>query len=346
MARLLILGGTLFLGRHLAEQALARGHHVTLFHRGRTRPGLFPSADRVLGDRDGGLGALDGGRWDAAIDTSGYVPRVVGDSARRLAPAVGHYTFVSSISVYAEPLTLPVTEASPLATIVDPADETIAGGRYGALKALCEAAAEAGMPDRTLVVRPGLIVGPHDSTDRFPYWPRRMARGGDVLAPGRPEQPVQLIDARDLADWMLDLAEAGVIGTFNATGPESPLTMNAALEACARAAGTPSRLVWVDEAFLLERGVRPWTELPLWVPAADLAFQQVDASRAVAAGLRFRPLVETARDTLEWDRGTPASERPVKPGVAMPGPLDADREAELLDAWRATGGTLSPGGAR
>ena len=332
--RLLVLGGTMFLGRAVAEHALAGGHAVTLFHRGHTNAGLFPAAEHRLGDRDGGLAALDGATWDAVVDTSGYVPRLVRDSARRLASRTGTYLFVSSISAYDG---LPLTGADedhPLRALDDPAVEEVRGDTYGGLKVACERAARSALGDRAGVIRPGLIVGPHDSTDRFSYWPRRMARGGEVLAPGPPDARVQLIDARDLAQWIVRLAERGVTGTFNAIGPATPLTMGGMLEACREAAGTPAAITWVDEAFLLEQNVEPWSELPLWTPGDGQGHARVSNARALAAGLTFRPLVQTARDTLAWDLATPAEGRVRRSILLGPPPLTAERERELLAQWK------------
>ena len=329
---ILILGGTLFLGRHLVEAARARGHRVTLFHRGHTNPDVFPDVEHLLGDRDGGLDALGGRRWDAAIDTSGYVPRVVQASAERLAEAADHYTFVSSMSVYAG-MKPGLDESSPVATLPDGTGEAVTGESYGALKALCERAVTAAFAGRALTVRPGLIVGPHDPTDRFTWWTRRIARGGEVLAPADPAAPVQLIDARDLAGWMIERIEKRSTGVFNATGPPAPLALGRVLETCRAVAGSDARFTWVEEELLLERGVQPWTELPLWVPRADAGFLQVDCARAWGAGLGARPLEETARDTLAWDRATPLEGRPQKPGVTFPVGLAPAREAELLREW-------------
>jgi 2'-hydroxyisoflavone reductase len=320
---ILVLGGTVFLGRHLVDAALARGHRVTLFHRGRSNPGLFPEAETILGDRTEDLGALSGRRWDAVVDTSGYLPRVVRASAEALADAVDHYTFVSSISVYVDPWRGSPDEDSPVATIEDETVEEVTGETYGPLKALSEQAVEAALPGRTLVVRPGLIVGPHDPSDRFTYWPRRVAKGGEVLSPGRPERLIQVIDARDLAGWMLDLVERSATGTFNATGPEEPVPMQRLLETCRSVAGSDARFTWVAEDFLLEQGVAPWSELPLWIPDAD---DITPIGRALAAGLRFRPLADTVRDTLAWDATRPAD-------TTYRSGLGPAREAELLRAW-------------
>jgi 2'-hydroxyisoflavone reductase len=325
--RLLVLGGTQFLGRHLVDAALEAGDAVTLFNRGRTRPDLFAGrAERIEGDRDGGLGALEGGEWDAVVDTCGYVPRVVAASATALSGRCGHYTFVSSVSVYADVSRPGIDETAPVAQLRDPATEVIDGETYGGLKALCEEAAEGAMPGRVLTVRPGLIVGPWDPTDRFTYWPRRIAAGGDVLVPGGPERPVQLVDGRDLAAWILAAVRRGLTGTFNACGPAETTGMGELFDACVAASGSDARPCWTDERALIDAGVEPWSELPLWAgegaDPADAGFMQISSSRAIAEGLAFRPVGEIARDTLEWDREHPEfrSEAPLKP----------EREAELL----------------
>jgi 2'-hydroxyisoflavone reductase len=321
--RLLVLGGTKFLGRHAVAAALAEGHDVTIFTRGRTNPELFPEANHLQGDRDGGLDALRSGEWDGVVDTSGYFPRVVAQSAELLRDRVGRYVFVSSISAYAD-FSDPVTEASPVAELEDPASESIERD-YGALKAACERVVEDVYGDRSARVRAGLIVGPYDPTDRFTYWPRRIARGGTVLAPGRPDAPVQFVDARDLGAWLARLALDGPGGTFNATGPAKPLTFAELLERARDATGSDAELVWVDDDRVLEAGVEPWTELPLWLPGTEYAgLARADISRALAAGLGFRPLEETVVDTLAWDR-TVEGDRPT---------LQPEREAEILSAAR------------
>lgn len=331
--KLLVLGGTLFLGRHVVAEALARGHAVTLFHRGRTQPDLFPAAERILGDRERDLEALDGRTWDAVVDTSGYLPSVVRASATRLAGAAGYYAFVSSISVYAALPPRGGDESAPVQAMPAGAAEQLTGDTYGALKALCEREVEAAFPGRALHVRAGLLVGPHDPTDRFTWWVRRVARGGDVLAPGDPAGPVQMVDARDLAAWIVAMTERAAGGVFNATGPRTPLTFGAMLDACREATGSDARFTWVDEAFLLERGVTPWSEMPLWLPRAHAGMVSVDARRAWASGLAFRPLVETARDTWRWDRDTPVEARPPKPGLAMAAGMSPEREAALWREW-------------
>jgi 2'-hydroxyisoflavone reductase len=326
---LLILGGTGFLGRHLVEAALGDGHRVTLFNRGLSNPDLFPEVATIKGDRAGDLSALQGRRWDAAIDTCGYVPRVVRASAGLLAGAVDHYTFVSSISVYPDDIEPGADEGASVEELDDPRVEEVTGGTYGGLKALCERAAEEEMPGRVLSVRPGLISGPHDPTDRFTYWPRRISAGGEVLAPDRPDRRVQYIDVRDLASWIVEMAADLQTGTYNATGPEYELQMGRLLEECG-ADGGGAKLVWVSEDFLEAHEVEPFTELPLWVPREYGGMLAVDCRRAIAAGLTFRPVSETIRDVLEWDR-TRANEE-------LAAGLEPERERELLSAWR--GGNL------
>ena len=318
------------------EAARARGHEVTLFHRGRTHPDLFPDLEHVRGDRDGGLAPLQGRSWDAALDTSGYVPRLVRDSCELLRDAVGHYTFVSTISVYADSTRPGITETDSLATLPEGASrEELTGESYGPLKVLCEREVESVFGGRATIVRAGLIFGPHDLTDRTAYWPLRVAEGGDVLAPGRPERPIQLIDVRDLAVWMVCLAERRIDGTFNATGPESTLTMERFLSTCREVAGSNARFIWLDEPFLLERKVTPFGEMPLWVPERFQAFQTVDGARAFAAGLTCRPLADTVRAALEWARA--GGPRPDRAGVPIPPALTREREAEVLSAWRMRG---------
>jgi 2'-hydroxyisoflavone reductase len=319
--RLLILGGTVFLGWHLAADAAARGHAVTLFHRGRTVPEGLDGIERVLGDRTRDLSALRAREWDAVIDTSGYEPEVVGRSAQELTGRAGHYTFLSTVSVYADFSRAGLDEDGLLAEL--PGDST-----YGPLKALCERAVAERFHGPALVVRPGLIAGPRDPTDRFTYWVRRAARGGTILAPGNPNRQVQLIDVRDLARWTIDMVEGSATGVFNATGPDRRLTMGELLDTCVAVGGTPARVTWVDDQVLLGAGIEPWTDLPLWLPANDAdhaGFMSIDVGRALAAGLRFRPLAETALDTLAWDRGRHGA----RPGPAK---LSLQREAELLRA--------------
>lgn len=333
--KILILGGTRFLGRHLAQQALDAGHELTLLHRGRSGPGLFPQAEHRIADRDGDLSALAGGEWDAAIDTSAYVPRQVRAMAQALAGRVGQYQLVSTISVYAGFETAGMAEDAPLATLADPLAEAVTGETYGGLKALCEAAAVAGFAGRCLVARPGLIVGPHDPTGRFTWWPQRLLRGGEVLAPGDPQAPVQFIDARDAAAWLLLQAERGTTGIFNLTGPATGTTMGQVLATAAKALGCSVALTWADEAFLLAQGVAPWTGLPLWLPAAAAGMHQIDIDRALDSGLQCRPLAQTVLDTATWATKAPPPVLggPMRPQVG----LAPEREAALLAAWHAAG---------
>ena len=329
--RLLIIGGTVFVGRHLVEQALRRGHTVTLFNRGQSNPGLFPEAEHLIGDRGGDVSALAGRTWDAVIDTCGYHPRDVQHTVAALAGRAGCYLFVSTLSVYADDAPAGVTEDSPVATLQIPVEEaTITGETYGPLKALCEQAVMAAMPQCGLVVRPGLIVGPYDRSDRFTYWPVRIGQGGAVLAPGEADAPVQFIHAGDLAAWMLDGAEQGLSGVFNATGPEATVTMGEVLDACRICAPSDARLTWVDEPFLLAHDAAPYTELPLWVPSAYAGFNRVNCGKAIAHGLRFRPLLDTISDTLDWHATRP-------PDTTLRAGLSAARESELLALWRREG---------
>ncbi|WP_338871610.1 SDR family oxidoreductase [Myxococcus stipitatus] len=330
---ILILGGTKFLGPALVEFAQARGHTVTLFNRGKTNPGLFPNVEKLQGDRDPnkaeGLKALEGRKWDAVVDTSGYVPRIVKASAELLAPNVGHYAFISSISVYKDLTTPGITESYPLAKVEDPTTEDVPK-YYGALKALCEQAAEAAMPGRVLNVRPGLIIGPDDPTDRFTYWPVRLSRGGEVLAPGDGQDPVQFIDARDLAAWTILGVERRLAGAYNATGPLRPLLMRDFLEASQKVLGTDARLVWADTAFLAKHKVEHWGDMPAWAPRVgeDGGLGRINVDKALAAGLTFRPIADTVRDTLAWFKTEPP-ERQAK----LKAGLSPEREKEVLAAW-------------
>ena len=319
---ILVLGGTVFLGRHYVAAALARGHAVTLFNRGRHEPGLFPEAEKLRGDRDQDLSALRGRSFDAVFDPSGYRPEQVRAVLQALGGRSPHYAFVSSISAYG---------SFPPGRSCDEGSALAQGSQgYGALKARCEEALAEALPGRAAVVRPGLIAGPHDPTDRFTYWPRRMSRGGEVLAPGRPERPIQFIDVRDLAHWCVLLAEQRRDGIFNAVGPGSRLSMGGFLEACRLALGSQARLHWVPDEELAAAGVKPWTELPLWIPDADPdsgGMLLADNRRAIAAGLSFRPLADTIRAVFDWDK---ALSRPLSASPIRVTPLSSGREAALL----------------
>jgi 2'-hydroxyisoflavone reductase len=342
--KLLVLGGTRFLGRHFVEAAIARGHRLTLFNRGRAAPDLFGDVEQLRGDRDGELAPLRGRSWDAVVDTCGYLPRVVRRSVEILRGAVERYLFVSSISVYADSAAAGQDEDAARAQLPTPDCEDVPN-HYGALKAACEDKVQAGFGAGSIIVRPGLIVGPFDPTGRFTYWPQRVARGGSVLAPAAPDYPVQFIDARDLAAWMLDLLErrrsvdslgaarSGIRpwggqtgkGVFNASGPAQPLSFGGFLDACRQALNPTADFVWPDAAFLAERGVQAWTELPLYAGDDGRGLCSVDLTRALAAGLRLRPVGETCVDTVRW-----AGASPLPAGIG----LTPDREAELLRVWR------------
>lgn len=306
------------------NDAVARGHEVTLFHRGIHNPDLYPELEHVLADRDGELSALAGRTFDAVVDTSGYFPRVVRAAAEFLADSVGHYTFVSTLSVYADATTPGQDESAPLATIEDTGIEKVTGETYGPLKALSEEAAEAAMPGRVLVVRPGLIVGPHDVSDRFTYWPWRIARGGDVLAPAPADAKVEFTDARDLAALIVSAAEADTTGVMNTSGPTpEKTTMGELLETCREVANSDARFVWKDEEWLAARDIGVWMDMPLFTGTEAPGLATHDTSRAVAAGLRFRPMADTVRDTLEWSRLLP-------PDHQWRAGLSAERERAAL----------------
>lgn len=341
--KLLILGGTRFVGRHLVEAARARGHEVTLFNRGKHSPAELTGVETIHGDRNSELDKLKGRRWDAVIDTCGYLPRAVRASAEILSGSVGRYVFISSLSVYADVSRPGVDESAPVATLTDeqleeanaidssgqPSAVTY-GELYAGLKALCERAAEEVLAGRVLVIRPGLIVGPDDYTDRFTYWVMRVARGGEVLAPGRPGRYVQLIDARDLAEWTVSMIERDETGVYNANGLTHELTMARVLEECRAVSKSDASFTWVTDDFLLGEKVAAWGEMPLWMPEEAApqvrGFMFINCQKAVGSGLRFRPLSDTIRDTLTWYETTRSTEE-LKAG------LDADREQSLLRKW-------------
>jgi 2'-hydroxyisoflavone reductase len=333
--RILILGGTHFLGVHVTQLALDRGHQVTQFNRGKTNPGLFPQVEHLHGDRDGQIDALRGRKWDAVIDDSGYVPRHVRLSAELLAPEVSQYLFISTISVYAS-LAKPVTEDSPVGKIADESVEKVDNQTYGPLKALCEQATLAAMPGRATVFRPGLIVGPDDSTDRFTYWPARAARGGELIAPGTPHDPIQFIDARDLAAFALRAVENRILGTFNVLSPPGKFTMGELIEASIAAANEqakpnpPPHAVWVSSDFLEKEKVEAWSDMPVWIPESgdEAGAEHTSAARAMRAGLTIRPIRQTVSDTLAWHLKRPKAEQDaLKAGIAP------QREQEVLSAW-------------
>jgi len=328
--KLLIMGGTGFLGPHIVEAARKRGHTLTLFNRGKTHPGLFPDIEQLHGDRKTDLSALADRKWDAVVDTSAYIPGDVTRSATLLAPNVREYLLISTISVYAKLDKPGMDESAPLATTNDPDAQKVSNENYGALKVLCEKAAEAAMPGRVCTIRPGLIVGPGDSTDRFTYWPVRVARGGEVLAPGKRSDFVQFIDARDLADFVVSCLEHNTHGTFNADAQAGTITIGALLDTCKKVSNSDAKFVWADAKFLEEQKIAPWSDMPVWVPADgdDAAAGRISSAKAKAAGLRYRPLTETVKDTLDWFRTEPPEHR-----AKLKSGLTAEREAAALKAW-------------
>lgn len=327
--KILILGGTLFVGRHLVEAALARGHQVTLFNRGKSSTGLFPQAEHLRGDRDGDLSALQGRRWDAVIDVSAYFPRIAEATAELLRDAVDHYTFISTVAVYGGFLDRDLDEDAPLAPLPEGIGEERNLRAYGPLKVACERAIEERFPGRTLVLRPGILVGPHDYTDRLPAWPRRIAQGGEVLAPGRPDRRVQFIDARDLASFAIRMIERQQAGIYNVSGPAEDLTMADFLQLCKEVTDSDATFTWVDEAFLQEQmfekmGLSPINSL-LLVPEDTNYYNTISSQKALDQGLTLRPLAETLRDTHAWDREV--SERMMMSG------LTPEQERHLLDLY-------------
>lgn len=342
--RILILGGTGFFGPHLVEALLANKHEVTLFNRGRTNPQLFPDLEKLQGNRnparDNGLKALEGRTWDVCVDNSGYFPRFVKASAELLAKqGLKQYVFISSVSAYSEAAMAKgtVDETSAVGTLpegteVDKIDR-VTGENYGPMKALCEQAAEAAMPGHATNIRPGLIVGPGDTTDRYTYWPVRVDRGGEVLAPDCPEVGVQYIDVRNLADWTVKLIQDGHVGVYNALGPKYKLTWTAFLYACKAVTTSDARFTGVDEQFLLDNNVGPWMELPLWIPSEGKTdVQRASNEKAVSVGLTFRPAAVTAMDTLNWAKAQRPQDREWGAG------LKPEKEQQVLAAWHAKKG--------
>ncbi|MDP2479188.1 MAG: NAD-dependent epimerase/dehydratase family protein [Candidatus Palauibacterales bacterium] len=329
--RILILGGTGFIGPHEVDYARARGHHLTLFNRGKTHPGLFPNIEQLHGDRNGGLESLKGKRWDVCIDNSASNIEWVRSSAALLKDAVHRYLYVSSISAYSDMSTPGMDEDAPTFTYESAGVSRDAKKLpYGLQKALCERETRRVFGARGTVVRPGLIVGPRDPTDRFTYWPVRVHRGGDVLAPGTPADPTQIIDARDLTGFMIRLVENDAGGTFNATGHSRG--MADLLKGIRAAEDADCTFTWADAAFLAAHDVKPWSDMPVWVPDTreTAGFARVDIRRAIGAGLTFLPLAKTARDTLAWFQAQPAERR-----AHLRSGLTPEREAEVLKAWKS-----------
>lgn len=376
--KILILGGTGFLGPAVVEAAKAQGHSLTLFNRGKTekRIGMIDGVEKLYGNRDPnlradessgtggtpvlpekspmGLESLRGGTWDAVVDTSGFVPRIVKASAELLAPSVGQYIYISSISVYAKNDTPGADETAEVGTMKDTTVETMGASfeNYGPLKALSEKAAEEAMPGRVAAIRPGLIVGPGDPTDRFTYWPLRLQRGGEVLAPGSPSDPIQIIDVRDLAEFIVTLIENETSGVFNAAGP-ADLTIGKTLDACMQASPSDASFTWVPASFLEKKNVSAWGDMPAWVPpeGETAGFHKRSFARAEKAGIKFRPVLDTSRAILAWwpkevERrarvGKEMAEQAEKDGKPKPPVQDLavpragikpEKEKEVLAAW-------------
>jgi 2'-hydroxyisoflavone reductase len=336
--RILILGGTGFTGPYQVRYALSRGHKVTTFNRGKTHPGELPNeVEQLVGDRNGKLDALKDRQWDVAIDNPTTLPAWVRDAAQVLKGNVERYVFVSTISVYAD-TSKGVDETAPLAKYdgSDPFKETLEAMKasgyktYGPLKALSEQEAEKWFPGKTLIVRPGLIVGPRDETDRFTYWPVRIDRGGEVLTPGTPNDPVQLIDARDLAEWTIRMVENRETGIYNATGPARPLGIGEMLDQIKGALDSKAKFTWAPADFLKAQKIDAWSDMPVWT-GDESGMARTSISRALAKGLTFRPLADTARDTLAWFKSQSQDRQSHLKAGLMP-----EREAEVLAAWHKT----------
>ena len=338
--RILFIGGTGYIGPHMVRRALARGHTVTLFNRGRTNPHLFPDVEKLVGDRDGGLDPLRGRSWDAVIDTSGYIPRVVRDSAELLQDNVHRYLFVSTGDAYADFVKVGITEDYTLDAMEDPTIED-PGRFYGPLKVLCENVVQEVYPDRFTVLRPGWIIGAGDYNSISSYWPMRIHYGGEVLAPGDPDYPIQIIDPHDLARFVIKILEEDINGIFNTVGPGSRMSMGEFLYGIRAVTSSSVRFTWVSDDFLVEMGVGAQTDLPIWFPPKDdyptgepfepgaKGFHQISAARAIEAGLEFRPLADTARSIIDEyrSRAVAWATTPRRFGLSLA------REAEVLAAW-------------
>ncbi len=328
--RILILGGTGFIGPYQVRYALDRGHKVTLFNRGKSNTDLFPNVPRLVGDRNlpGGHDALKAGEWDVVIDNPTANPKWVRDAGIALKGRTKHYIFVSTISVFGDN-SKPVDENGPLNEPSD-IEAPFDASKYGSNKVRSEMEAKTQFGSNVTIVRPGLIVGPGDLSDRFSYWPVRIDKGGEVLSPGTPDDPAQYIDAQDLCNWIVRLAEARTMGTFNATGPKSPTTISEMLYGIKAVTTSDARFTWVSAEFLAEKQVRPWSEMPVWIPPVGrtYGFMRVNCQKAYAAGLTFRPLADTARDTLTWYHSRPAAEQEkARAGLAP------EKERAVLAAW-------------
>lgn len=327
---ILILGGTSFIGPHQVEYAQQRGHTITLFNRGQTNTHLFPEVEKLIGDRNGDLRSLEGREWDVVLDNSAQEPEWVQLTGALLRDRVRRYILVSTRSVYSDLSRVPSTAAAPVHTLENTPVEAGRRRPYGLRKAMCEQEARDAFGERATIVRPGLIIGPGDETDRFTYWPVRIARGGEVLSPGDGTDPVQIIDVRDLCEWMIRLSENDTPGTFNAIGPFIPRPFDELLYGIRAVTSAETSFTWVDTDWLLERDVRPYSDLPVWMPARgrNLGFARFDLTPEVQAGLTFRPLAVTTADTLAWWAAQPAERQVLKTG------LSAEEEAALLREWK------------
>jgi len=325
--KILILGGTIFLGKHLVNSAQKKGHEVTLFNRGKHNPDWFPNVEKLKGDRDGDFESLKGRTFDAVIDTSGYVPRIVKLSAEFMKNKTDNYTFISSISVYKDFSEMGMNENSAAGTIEDETTEEITGESYGPLKYLCEKTVEEIYKERALNIRPGLIVGEDDPSDRFGYWIYRINKGGKVLAPGPKEKNVQFIDVKDLADWTIKMVEEKNIGTYSATGPDYNLTFEKLIDDCKKVSGSNAEIVWIDQRFLMNENAGAYVELPLWLPDEMDGGNNCDVSKAIGKGLTFRLLEETLKDSMEFINS--------KKDYTLKAGLKTERETELIKKWES-----------
>lgn len=324
--KLLVIGGTRFVGRAFVEQAVGRGHDVAVFHRSVSEPEDFPSVEHLHGDRDGQLGLLRGRSWDAVLDTCAYTPGAVREASAVLQDSAGHYTLVSTLSVHPDDMPVGSTERAATHRPPFPQTEMVTEETYGPLKVACEHEAKAAFGNRCLIIRPGYIVGPHDPSDRFTFYLRRAASGGEMAAPGPPDAPLQVIDVRDLAAFMLGRVEAADSGVFGVAGPGERIVMRDVLETARDVAGAGTTFTWVSEGFLDAVGDQAQEWFPMWEPGL-LGVHTYDAAKAVAAGLRCRPFAQTVADTLAWDqeRGQPD----LRTG------LSAEMERELLATWHS-----------
>ena len=322
---ILILGGTVFMGIQLVHSAQKRNHNVTLFNRGKRNPDIFPDVEKLIGDRNGDLEALKGRTFDAVIDTSGHVPGIVRKSAELLKDS-GHYTFISSISAYKDFSKDGIDESSETAVVTDGNIEEMTMENYGAMKVLCENVVTDVFKDRALNIRPGLIVGENDWSDRFTYWIHRINQGGKVLVPDTKNYHTQFIDVKDLSNWTIKMAEEKKSGLYNATGPDYKLTLEEFIKKCQSVSEKKSEIVWVSEKFLMDENVAPWTELPMWVPESDQGVNNVNISKAIKDGLKFRPLEETLKDTIKFDKARKAD-------YVLRSGLKPEREEELIKKW-------------